>query len=221
MKEEFKMAMNKQGIGVSLLCLMLISSAAMASGWAWEGAADWNNDLATPAAGTTYSFDIGNAASTWYWSNAGNIQFDNGGGTAMRWYDINGGSPKLFTMKFEFSQAITSFQFTTPSVGVTMQPLTWSAGADGAALTSIWTKPGTTAWTSYGPEAATTLTFDPADNVTRIWLQFTSGPGYCSQMTFYDSADDGGVITVTTVPEPMTLALLATGALAMLRRRAA
>lgn len=215
------MVTSKQGIWVSALCLTLISSAAMASGWAWEGPSDWNNDLATPAADTTYSFDIGNAASTWYWSNAQNIQFDNGGGTAMRWYDINGGSPKYFVMKFEFSQAITSFQFTTPSVGVTMQPLTWSAGADGDTLTTIWSTPATTAWTSYGPEAATTLTFDPADSVTRVWIEFSSGPGYCSQMTFYDSISDGGVITVTTVPEPMTLAMLAMGGLGMLRRRLA
>ncbi|MFA5204376.1 MAG: PEP-CTERM sorting domain-containing protein [Lentisphaeria bacterium] len=195
----------------------LVSGSANAA-WAWENQTSWNNSLATPAQSTNYTFEItGTARTTWYWDDAAGIQFETDG-----WKDINSGIVKKERMKFQFSQPITSFQFTTPTMtthGIyTGNALHWDMSTDnGATWTSLWSYTGTdNSYHTFNPQTLSAVQL--ATPTTQIILHYYQDvASYCAAVHF--TGANGGSMTVTTIPEPAAASLLALAGLAGLARR--
>ena len=197
-------------IVTALIVMLMITTAAQAA-WTWEDAT-WNNQMATPALNTAYEFHPGwnLDTETWYWHNASMIGFNSTG-----WVDINGGSAKLFAMKFEFSQPLASFQFTTPQMNVHISAIDWIYSTDGTNWTNIWHRDVPPTHTSYPPEATPLQNFTVAENVTQIWIRYDTSPAYSANVV----TDGNMKVNVTTVPEPATMLILAVGAVGALARR--
>jgi len=202
---------------VAIMVSCLVSGLANA-GWAWENQTTWNNSLATPAQSTSYTFEItGTAQTTWYWDGANGISFSD-----HSWSDINGGDIKSESMKFQFTQPISSFTFTTPYMrnqGIfTGNSLHWDMSVgDTNVWTSLWSYTGVNSnYQTFNPTPVTTVNF--ATPVTQIRLKYyeTTG-GYCQYVGF--TGAEGGSFTVTTIPEPAAVSLLALAGLAGLARR--
>jgi MYXO-CTERM domain-containing protein len=212
---------------VAIMGSCLVSGSANA-GWlpgggSWEGLNVWNNTLVTPNPSTTYTFDItGPALTTWYWDGANGISFSD-----HSWSDINGGDIKSESMKFQFTQPISSFTFTTPYMQNqaihTGNSLHWDMSVgDTNVWTSLWSYIGTASspeYSTFAPETVATVNF--ATPVTQIRLKYyeTTG-GYCGYVGF--TGAEGGSMAVTTadpIPEPAAASLLALAGLAGLARR--
>lgn len=204
---------------VAIMGSCLVSGSANA-GWAWEDQTTWNNSLATPAQSTSYTFEItGTARTTWYWDDAAGIAFDPNG-----WHDINSGIVKNERMKFQFSQAITAFQFTTPYMAnqsiQTGNALHWDMSTDnGTTWTSLWSYVGSASsptYSSFDPETMPVVQL--ATPTTQIILRYYQDvASFCGGVSF--TGANGGSMTVTTIPEPAAASLLALAGLAGLARR--
>jgi hypothetical protein len=192
-------------MGVCWLALASVSSAAFVT----EDAGTWGNQMLTPDAGATYSFDLASMSSCYY-------QYSQALGVAdAMWVDADAGQTKIFVTKFEFSQAIASFNFVTPNTLYDMTEVWWQYSLNGTDWTEFMHRPATGEFTSYAPERSAEQSLG-IGGVTRLYLAYVAAPGFAGQVYFYPGA---GQLNVTTVPEPMTLAMLAVGGVSCLRRR--
>jgi MprA protease rhombosortase-interaction domain-containing protein len=208
---------------VAIMGSCLVSGLANA-GWlpglgSLEGQNTWNNVLTTPTPGSNYSFDIsGTSLATWYWDNANGIAFEE-----HAWVANSGGVISLESMKFQFSQPITSFQFTTPLMeaqGIfTGNSLHWDMSADnGDTWTSLWSYTGVDEnYQTFTPQTLSAIPLATPTNQIRL-KYYTTAATYCAATRF--TGANGGSMTVTTaIPEPAMASLLALAGLAGLARR--
>ena len=197
---------------LTTLIVMLMITAAAQAAWVWESGTSWGNQIATPAANTSYDVHPGWNLGTedWYWDAAWAIGFADYG-----WFDINGGDPKSFGMKMQFSQPIASLQFTTPQMNSHICAIDWSYSTDGTNWTTVWHRDAPGDYTTYYPEVTALQTFSPLDNVTQVWIHYGTSGAYAAQTI----TDGNMVLAVTTTPEPATLMLLALGALGAWARK--
>jgi hypothetical protein len=192
-------------VGVWWLALASSSMAAFVG----EDASTWGNQMATPNENTAYSFNLSELPDFYY------ERADALGLRADGWIDVYSGANKYFLTKFEFSQPIRTFSFVTPNLVNVIAEVTWQYSLDNVDYTVLWQKGGT-GLANYAPEATAVYDFGPASTVTRLYLVHSTTLQYCGEAFFYPGA---GQLNVTTVPEPMTLGLLAMGAVSFLRRR--
>ena len=198
-----------------------LATAGFLLGTTGEGQNVWNNQLSIPNQNTSYSFEIsGTALATWYWDNANGIAFEEHAWTANQ-----GGVISLESMKFQFSQPITSFQFTTPlmeSQGIFLSnnnSLHWDMSADnGATWTSLWSYTGVDEnYQTFTPQTLSAIPLATPTNQIRL-KYYTTAPTFCAATRF--TGANGGSMTVTTaIPEPAMASLLALAGLAGLARR--
>ena len=187
---------------VAIIGSCLVSGSANA-GWlpgtgSWEDPNVWNNTLATPNLGTSYNFEItGTARTTWYWDGANGISFSD-----HSWSDISGSDRKYETMKFQFSQPVTSFTFTTPKMidqlieVYNSNSLVWDLSADnGGTWTTLWNYTATdnSVYRTFSPETVPTVTFSTPTNQIRL-RYYETAPGFCGGVSF--TGVDGGSMAV-------------------------